>query len=196
MRRHTHESTGGRLRNWAVSLAATAASTYALDSCSAAAGIALVASGLLGAFDHPWLVTFLVLSYGAWGLGLRVNVRANGMLLAATGISTNVLSKAAYDVTRRRTSNPRAPRLAAAVGYIGTEVALEVPYYAAAFGAAALTDSITSAEAVVFLGGANLGAALYVYGLGRLTSVFLQRRHRRYASFDIDWVPAEYLASY
>jgi hypothetical protein len=67
----------------------------------------LVASGLLGGFDHPWLVAFLVLSYGAWGLGLRVNVRANGMLLAATGISTNVLSKAAYDVTRRRTSNPR-----------------------------------------------------------------------------------------
>jgi hypothetical protein len=118
------------------------------------------------------------------------------MLLAATGISTNVLSKAAYDVTRRRTSNPRAPRLAAAVGYIGTEVALEVPYYAAAFGAAALTDSITSAEAVVFLGGANLGAALYVYGLALLTSVFLQRRRRRYASFDTDWVPAEYLAGY
>ncbi|HEU5111155.1 MAG TPA: hypothetical protein VFT95_21650, partial [Micromonosporaceae bacterium] len=146
------------LRNWAVSLAATAVSAYALDACAAAAGVSLVASGLLGSLDQPWATAFLVVTYGAWGLGLRTNMRANGLLLAATGISTNALSKAAYDVTRRRTSNPRAPRLAAAVGYIGTEVALEVPYYAAAFAAAAFTDAVTSEEAVVFLGGANLGA--------------------------------------
>jgi hypothetical protein len=184
------------LRNWTVTLAATAASTYALDACAATAGISLVAAGLFAGLNHLWLTAFLVVSYAAWGFGLRANVRANGMLLAATGISTNALSKAAYDVTRRRTSSPRAPRLAAAIGYIGTELALEVPYYVGAFGAAAFTDSITSGEALIFLGGANLGAALYVYGLARITGAFLRRRRRRYASFDTDWIPAEYLTGY
>lgn len=183
------------LRSWAVSLAATAASTYALDACAAAAGICLVASGLLGGLGPAWVLAFLVVTYGAWGFGLRANVRANGTLLAATGISTNLLSKAAYDVTRRRTSRPHAPRLAAAIAYTGTEMAKEAPYYTAAFGSAALTDSITSLEALIFLGGANLGAALYEYGIARLTAALLRLR-RRYASFDTDWVPAEYLTGY
>jgi len=171
------------LRNWAVSLAATVASTYALDACAAAAGISLVASGLLGGLDPAWAAAFLVVTYGAWGFGLRANVRANGTLLATTGISTNALSKAAYEVARRRTGNAHAPRLAAAIAYTGTEIAKEAPYYTAAFGSAALSDSITSTEALTFLGGANLGAALYEYGLARLTAAFLHRR-RRYASFD------------
>ena len=44
-----------------------------------------------------------------------------------------------------------------------------MPYYAGAFGAALLTDSVSSNEAMLFLGGANLGAAVYEYGLARLT---------------------------
>jgi hypothetical protein len=163
------------LRNWAISLAATAASTYALDACASAAGICLVASGLLAGLDHQWVVAFLVVSYALWGLGLRANVRVNWTLLATRGFSTNVLSKVAHDVTRRRTSNPRTLRLAAAAGYIGTEVAKEAPYYAAAFGAAAFSGSITSAEALIFIGGTNLGAGLYEYGLARLTRAFLRR---------------------
>ncbi len=51
----------------------------------------------------------------------------------------------------------------------------EIPYYAGAFGAA-LTDTVSSADAIVFLAGANLGAAAYEYGLARLTAVFLRRR--------------------
>ena len=166
------------LGTWTVSLAATAASTYALDACAAAAGVALVASGLLGDLDRPWLVGLLAVSYVAWGLGLRTNLRANWSLLVATGTSTNVLSKAAFDLTRRATGNARAARLAAAAGYAGTQVAAEVPYYAGAFGAAAFSDAITTNEAVVFLAGANLAAALYEYGLGRLTQAFLHRRRR------------------
>ena len=45
----------------------------------------------------------------------------------------------------------------------------------------------------MFLGGANLGAAAYEYGLAGLTRAFLRRGH---ASFDTDWVPEEYLADY
>lgn len=178
-----------------VSLAATVASSYALDACGAAAGVGLVASGLLADASQPWLLAFLVLTYVAWGFGLRANVRANWTLLVTTGTSTNVLSKAAHDLARRTTSNARVARLAAAVGYIGTQVAAEGLYYAGAFGAAAFSDAITGAEALVFLAGANLAGALYEFGLARLTVAFIRRR-RRYASFDTDWVPAEYLAGY
>jgi hypothetical protein len=162
-------------RNWAVSLAATATSTYALDACASAAGIYLVASGLLADFSRPCVTAFVVVTYALWGLGLRASVQMNWKLLATRGISTNVLSKAAYDVSRRRTRNPRVLRLAAAAGYIGAEVAKEAPYYTAAFGAAAFSSSITSTEALIFLGGTNLGAALYEYGLARLTRAVLHR---------------------
>jgi selenocysteine lyase/cysteine desulfurase len=163
---------------WTVSAAATVASAYALDAIAAAAGVGLVASGLLGGLGHRWVLAFLVLSYAAWAAGLRTNLRANSALLAATGTSTNVLSKAAHDLTRRLTGNPRSARLAASIGYAGTELAKEAPYYLAAFGAAAASDSITSHEALLFLGGANLGAAVYEYGLARLTRAFLGRRRR------------------
>ncbi|GIF01468.1 guanitoxin biosynthesis pre-guanitoxin forming N-methyltransferase GntF [Paractinoplanes rishiriensis] len=183
------------LAAWAASLAATVASTYALDAWAAATGAGLVASGLLADLGHRSVVAFLVASYVVWVFGLRANLRANGALLAATGASTNVLSKLAYDITRRRFGGGRAARLAAAVAYTGTEVAKEVPYYTAAFGAAVVTDSITTAEALVFLGGANLGAAFYEVVLARLTRTVLGRR-RGHASFDTDWVPAEYLTDY
>jgi hypothetical protein len=133
------------------------------------------------------------------GLGVRAASQSTGELDAAgtTGTSTNVLSKAAYDLTRRTTSNARLSWLAAAIGYTATNIAAEALYYAGAFGAAVFSDSITANEALMFLGGANIAAALYEYGLARLTRAFLRlRRRRSYASFDTDWVPAEYLTSY
>jgi hypothetical protein len=183
-RRHLHRS-----RRWAITLAATAVSTYALDAVAAGAGVALVASGLLHGAGHALLLALLAASYVAWGAGLRVNLRANGALLEQTGTSTNALSKVAYDVAR----GPRARRIAAAAGYVATELAKEAPYYAGAFGAAVVADSVSSGDALVFLAGANLGAAAYEYGLARGTRALLGRR---YASFDADWVPAEYLADY
>ncbi|MEU4690557.1 guanitoxin biosynthesis pre-guanitoxin forming N-methyltransferase GntF [Actinoplanes sp. NPDC023714] len=173
------------LAAWTTSLAATAASTYALDACAAAAGAALVASGLLADLGRQLSLAILLVSYTVWAFGLRANLMANASLLTATGTSTNVLSKLAHDLT--------GSRLAAAVAYTGTEIAKEVPYYTAAFGAAAATDAITTDEALVFLAGANLGAAFYEVALARLTRALLRRRH---ASFDTDWVPAEYLTDY
>ena len=38
-----------------------------------------------------------------------------------------------------------------------------------------LTDSVSSNDALIFLAGANLGAAVYEYGLARLTRAFLRR---------------------
>ncbi|MEU4218095.1 hypothetical protein [Actinoplanes sp. NPDC026623] len=166
------------VRRWAVSLVATALSTYALDAGATAAGVLLVASGLLDGLDHRQAVAFLVTTNVIWALGLRAGVRANWALLAATGTSTNVLSKAAHDLTRRRTTSVRAARLAAACGYLGMELVKEVPYYGGAFGAALLTDSVSSTAALVFLGGANLGAAAYEGGLARLTGLLLRRRRK------------------
>jgi hypothetical protein len=164
------------VRLWGLSVLATAVSTYALDAIATAAGITLVAAGVLGGLTHPWLLALLVSSYGLWGAGLRAGLLANGRLLVATGASTNVLSKAAYDLTRRRTANPRTARVAAAAGYTGTEILKELPYYAGAFGTAVVSDSVTTNKALVFLIGANLGAAVYEYALARLTGVFLRRR--------------------
>ncbi len=78
-----------------------------------------------------------------------------------------------------RSSRPgsrRMQRIAAAAGYLGTELAKEAPYYAGAFGAVFLSDSVSSADALIFLAGTNLGAAAYEYALGLLTRAFLKRR--------------------
>ena len=169
---------GRRTTAWSATVLATGLSAYVLDATATVAGLALVASGLLAGVPHGWLVTALAASYVGWAFGLRSNVRANLALLAGTGASTNVLSKAAYDLTRRWTGSIRAQRWAAACGYIGTEIAKEVPYYAGAFGVAVLSDPVTSGQALIFLTGTNVGAMLYEYAVAWLTRAFLGRRAR------------------
>ena len=164
---------------WAATVAATIGSAYALDAIAATAGVLLVASPLLDGLPRWGLLLFLVGTYVTWALGLRANLRANWSLLEETGTSTNALSKAAHDLTARRSSSLRLRRFAAAIGYVSTEVVKEIPYYAGAFGAALVTDSISASDAIVFLGGANLGAAAYEYGLARMTRAFLIIRAKR-----------------
>jgi selenocysteine lyase/cysteine desulfurase len=187
--------------NWLATLAATLEATCALDGTATVTGLGLAAvAGPLRDLPTLALVVLLVVSYLAWGLGMKANLRANRALLTTTGTSTSGLSKAAFDVVRHRTSGDRAAHVAAAVGYVAWNVAFDIPYYTGAFGAAALSETITSQAALVFLMGANLGAAVYEYGIAGLTRAFLERRASRrapgYASFDADWVPAEYLAGY
>jgi hypothetical protein len=172
------------LSAWMITLAATAASTYALDALATAAGMLLVASGLLSGLDHPLVLGFLAATYVLWAVALRTNLGANWSLLRLTGTSTNALSKAAFELTKRRRA--RTQRIAAAVGYVATELVKEAPYYAGAFGAATLADSVSSNDALLFLAGTNLGAAAYEYGLARLTHRFL--RHRRNAPVGTDRV--------
>ena len=165
-----------RTKRWAVTLGATVVSTYLLDAVATAAGVALAASQLLRGLDHWLVVSFLAATYAVWGLGLRVNLSANWTLLEQTGTSTSALSKAAYDVAGLGRCSDRVRRLASQAGYVATELAKEIPYYAGAFGAALVTDSVSSNDALVFLAGANLGAAGYEYALGRLTRTFLRLR--------------------
>jgi hypothetical protein len=184
-------------RRWLVTVAATVLSTYALDAVATVAGLLLAASQLLRGLDHGAVLVFLGATYIAWGAGLRVNLRANWTLLEETGTSTNLLSKAAYDVVKFRSGSTRARRIATDAAYVVTELAKETPYYAGAFGAALLADSISANDALIFLGGANLGAAAYEYGLAQAVRAILPRRHApAYASFEADWVPREYLADY
>lgn len=163
-------------KQWVITCAATAASTYALDAVATAAGLLLVASQLIRGLDHGFVLLFLAATYVLWAAGLRLNLRANWALLEETGTSTNVLSKAAYELVKPRAGSVRVRKIAAALGYVGTELAKETPYYAGAFGAALLSDSISANDALIFLGGANLGAALYEYALARAVGAFLDRR--------------------
>jgi hypothetical protein len=165
------------LRNRAaigITVGATVASTYALDAVATAAGVALVATGALRGLDHWLMLGFLASTYVVWGAGLRVNLAANLALLERTGVSSNVLSKAAFDLARVRGWSARARQAAAAGGYVATELAKEAPYYAGAFGSALVSDSVSSTDALIFLGGANLGAAGYEYGLAFVTRAFLR----------------------
>ena len=180
------------LSAWMITLAATAASTYALDALATAAGALLVTSQLLSGLDHPLVLVLLAATYVLWGVAVWANVGANWSLLQSTGTSTNALSKAAFELTRRM--GARTQLVAAAAGYVATEIAKEAPYYAGAFGAAVLTEAVSSTDALLFLAGANLGAAAYEYLLARLTRRLVRRT--RCASFDTDWVPQEYLADY
>jgi hypothetical protein len=186
-----------RKKRWIVTLVATAISTYTLDVVATTAGVILAASHLLHRLDHALVLLFLAGTYVAWWVGLRVNLRANWALLEETGTSTNVLSKAAYDLVKLKSRSVRARRIAAAIGYVGTELAKETPYYAGAFGAALLSDTVSSNDALIFLAGANLGAAAYEYGLAHGIRSFLHRRDiRAYSAFETDWVPGEYLSDY
>jgi hypothetical protein len=167
-------ATHTRRSAWVVTLLATVASTYALDAFATAVGGGLAASGLLAAVDRTTLLCFLALTYVTWAVGLRANLAANWALLTRTGISTNLVSKAAYDVARRRDAGPRALRLAASGGYVLTEAIKEIPYYAGAFGATLATHAVTTTDALVFLAGTNVGAAVYEYGAARVTRALLR----------------------
>jgi len=162
-------------RRWAVTLAATGLSIYVLDVVATLAGVALVASDVLGGADLLCVALFLGSTYVFWGFGLRANLEANWDLLERTGTSTSCFSKAAYDVAARGGRSDKARKTASTAGYLLVELIKEAPYYAAAFGTAALSEAVAFDEALIFLGGANIGAACYEFGLARATHALLAR---------------------
>lgn len=182
-----------QLRNWFISAVVSVATTYGIDLVATAFGLLLVSVVSAMGVGHPVVVASWVASYALWWAGLRVNVHANLTLLERTGKSTNIVSKAAFDIASRARGSRRVRLLAAGAAYVGTELAMEVPYYLGAFGATALTDTVTADDALIFLTGANLGAAAAVYAVARTTRKFLARP---FASFDTDWDPGNYLADY
>jgi hypothetical protein len=166
-------------RKWLLTGAATGVSMYAMDAVATLAGLLLVATGVLRRLDTAFVLLFVGASYLVWWAGLRVNLHANWALLEATGTSTNLLSKAAYELARLRRAGARLRRVSASAGYVASELAKEAPYYAGAFGAAAVSDGVSANDALIFLAGANLGAAAYEYGLGRGIVAFLRAGEMR-----------------
>jgi hypothetical protein len=163
------------IRCWLVTVAASLATTYALDFIATSLGLLVVASGLLGGLAYAPALALLLASYLAWGAGLWAVLGANWDLLQRTGTSTNLLAKAAHDVTARLTASLRWRRAAAYAGNISTELAKEAPYYIGAGGAAAFSDEISATDAIVFLAGANVGAAAYGFALARGLRLFARR---------------------
>ena len=178
-----------RARTWIATVAASLVTFYALDMVATGAGLLLAASGLLGGISHwqalgLWLATNVV-----WGVGLWSMMLANWDLLQRTGTSTNILSKAAHDIVARITRSRRWRCAAAHVGYMSTELAKEAPYYLGAAGAALFSDSISAIDALVFLVGANLGAALYGFSLAhgvRLLARLVEREDAEPPAAEVD----------
>ncbi len=85
-----------------MTLLATAISTYALEGIATAAGVLLAASHVLRGLDY-WLVLVLLGGHLP-ALGSSTTGQPPGQLEAATetGTSTNVLSKAAYELAKLR----------------------------------------------------------------------------------------------
>jgi len=164
---------------WPIVVVATVVSTCALDLVATASGTVLAASAFLDGAAHGAVLGFLAATYLLWFVGLRANLTANGRLLEETGTSTNLLSKAMFELARRRSSSKRVRQAAGQAGYLGTELAKEAPYYLGAFGAALLSDTVDATDALVFLAGTNIGAALYEVGVARLSHLWLDRRSGR-----------------
>jgi hypothetical protein len=167
------------LIRWSITAVATALSALALDVAATGFGVVLVATGVLASVPLPALVGVLAASYGAWAFGLRSNLRANADLLAATGASTNALSKLCFDAARHRGWSDRVTRRASGTGYVVLEAAKELPYYAGAFGSTLVASTVGAAEAVVFLVGTNVGAAGWELAVARLTHRGLAWRSRQ-----------------
>lgn len=182
---------------WSTTIVANAVSTYALDTVSTVSGVLLAASGLLSGIGIDAAAVLLGASYVFWVGGLSSSLTANWRLLEATGTSTSILSKLAYDLTGRRAMRAGIRRFLSAAGYVLLEAAKETPYYVGAFALAFASDAVSGEEALVFLAGANAGAAAYEYGLGRATRALLRKAgNPGYASFENGWAPAAYLADY
>jgi hypothetical protein len=186
-----------QLRKWSATIVANAVSTYALDAASTATGVLLVASGLLSGIGLQAAIFLLATSYVLWGGGLSSSLAANWRLLETTGTSTSLLSKLAYDLAGLRTRRVGMRRFLSAAGYVAFELAKESPYYIGAFGLAFASDAVSAEEVLVFLAGANVGAATYEYGLGWSTRILLRKVEATdYASFEKEWAPSDYLAGY
>lgn len=186
-----------RARGWLATLLASVATTYALDFVATSAGLLLVALHWHDGLDYGAALLILLGSYVAWGGGLWAILQVNWDLLQRTGTSTNLLSKAAHDLAARLALSLRWRRVAAHGGYIATELAKEAPYYLGAAGAVLFTSSISAVDAIVFLAGANIGAAAYEFALARGMRYFLGWLiEHEYASFEAEWRPLAYLAEY
>lgn len=174
----TPEKVREKMVRWGITAGGTVGSTLAIEGIATACGLTLSNSSALDTWGTKSLMLFLAESYGMWFKGMRENTNANWELLEQEGVSTNAPSKALYDMAGRRGWSERKQKIVAGAGYVGTEIAKELPYYTGAFGAATVWNEISNDDAIIFLAGANIGAGLYEYGFSKITKVGLHIRAR------------------
>jgi hypothetical protein len=151
----------GRARAWVVTFLASVGTAYGLDLFATCVGLLLAGSGWLSGLDYAAALGLLGVSYVAWGAGIWSILGANWELLQRSGTSTNLFSKAGHDLVVRFGWSLRWRRLATHAGYVATDLAKEAPYYLGAAGAALFSDQVGAIDAIIFLAGANTGAAAY-----------------------------------
>ena len=166
-------------RRWMATAAASLVTAYALDLFATSLGLLVVAAGLLSGIGYVEALLLLLASYVFWGAGLWAVIKANWALLQRTGACTNILAKAGHDLAVRLRWSLRGRKVAAYVGNTATELAKEAPYYIGAGGFALFSDSVSAIDAIVFLAGANTGAAIYGFALARGLGFFLARLAKR-----------------
>ena len=88
-------------------------------------------------FDHVALLLFLAGTYVLWGLGLRVNLQADWMLLEATGTST-MCPRRRHTSRQGQKQEPGPTQARGRDRLVGTELAKEAPSAVVAFGLAFL----------------------------------------------------------
>ncbi len=168
-----------KLGRWGITVGANVASTYALDGTAVIAGLALTKTGIQEHVSTETLIGFLAASYGVWFKGLYENVKENWKLLEEQGVSTSALSKAFHDYSKSKGWSERSQRLATAAGYVGLEIAKELPFYLGAFGSATFFEGISDKDAITFLAGANIGGGFYEYTLAKGTKMARKWMGRR-----------------
>jgi hypothetical protein len=166
-------------RRWMATAAASFITAYTLDLFATALGLLAVASGLLSGIDYVEALVLLLASYVFWGSGLWAVIKANWALLQRTGACTNILAKAGHDLAARLGWSLRWRKIAAYVGNTATELAKEAPYYLGAGGFALFSDSVDAIDAIVFLAGANAGAAIYGFALAHGMRLFARRVEKK-----------------
>jgi hypothetical protein len=160
---------------WIATVAASLVTAYGLDLFATALGLLMVASGLLSGIGYVEALLLLLASYVFWGSGLWAVLKANWVLLQRTGVCTNIFAKAGHDLAVRLGWSLRWRKIATYVGNTATELAKEAPYYIGAGGFALFADSVSAIDAIVFLAGANTGAAIYGFALAHGVRLFVRR---------------------
>lgn len=165
-------------KRWIFTIGVFLGSIGVIDGIATLFGTILVVSGLFEDFSILHLTVFILGTYIFWFYGINANLKANWNALEQEGVSTNVPSKALYDFSKSRKYSLRVQKITAGFGYVITELTKELPYYVGAFGAASFLEEITNKEAIIFLGGANIGAGIYEYIVARGTNQLLFWRRK------------------
>lgn len=118
--------------------------------------------------DAKYAVGAVVVSYIPYLTSLFKNADQSWKSLQETGISVNIFAKAGYDLSKNITGSQKLQKFSAYSGFLGSELAKEIPWYIGAFAGKEIMSGwvpelYTPNIEYAFLAGANVFAAGYLY---------------------------------